>query len=54
MMTSSIMSFSLHASKTHFKSSLEVSCFLTLKFGMKGEIEVINSCVTLKLKTKHL
>ena len=53
MMTSSMMSFSLHASKHIFKYSLEVS-WLAFKFGVKGKIMATNSCVTLKLIRKHL
>ena len=53
-MTSLMMSFSLNASKHIFKYSLEMSWLLSLKFGMNGGIEVVNSCMILKLKTKHL
>ena len=37
-----------------FKCSLEVQWILALKFGMKEKIMAINSCVTVKLITKHL
>ena len=53
MVTPLMMSFSLHVSKTHFQVYFRGFMASDPEIWHEGEIVAINSCLTLKLTTKH-